>query len=214
MVNTQARATRKNLFLSAQIEAGALKAPVRIRNLSESGAMIEGAALPNPGTQLTLHRLEMEIGALVVWQTAGRCGVQFDGKISIDDWVAGVRKPASQLERGQARVDAIQAAIRSGGSLPPETNSDHPASVRAAELDRRIADELAYVKRVLDGIGDELTDDPIMLQRHANTLQSFDLACQIIDHLSIIIGAEDRAAAVGTVSLQELRNRLLRKAVF
>jgi hypothetical protein len=46
----QSRAYRKSLMLSASIEAGALTAQVRIRNLSGSGARSDGAALPAAGT--------------------------------------------------------------------------------------------------------------------------------------------------------------------
>ena len=107
------RASRKNL-LTASIEAGALKAPVRIRNLSETGAMIDGAALPDIGTVLTLRRLEV-VRAVVVWSATGRCGIRFDGVAAVEDWVAGVRQ-ARPAERSQARVDAIQAAVRRGAA--------------------------------------------------------------------------------------------------
>jgi hypothetical protein len=43
-----------------------------------------------------------------------------------------------------------------------------------------VANELAYVRRVLDTIGEELVRDPIMVQRHGQVLQSFDIACQLI----------------------------------
>ncbi len=63
-----ARAPRTNLPLSATIEAGALKAPVRIRNMSANGAMLDGAALPPVGAALTLRRADLDIGATVIWQ--------------------------------------------------------------------------------------------------------------------------------------------------
>ena len=207
----QTRASRKNLLLSATIEAGALKAPVRIRNLSESGAMIDGAALPEVGTALTLRRLEVEIGAVAVWRASGRCGIRFDGKASVDEWVSGVRRPHGAEERSQARVDEIQAAIRSGGSSPAPENPTSAGPIDAGRLNDRIVEEIAYVRRLLDAVGDELTDDPIILQRHGRALQNFDSACQILGHLGAILGSGDRSAAVDAVVMQELRARLLRK---
>ncbi|HWU95368.1 MAG TPA: hypothetical protein VN029_07205, partial [Sphingomonas sp.] len=50
------RAPRKNLFLAAAIEAEALKVAVRIRNLYEGGAMLDGSVLPRAGTALVLRR--------------------------------------------------------------------------------------------------------------------------------------------------------------
>ena len=208
------RAPRKNLLLSATIEAGSLKAPVRIRNLSESGAMIEGAALPDVGSTLILRRSEVEIGAVVIWQTLGRCGIEFDGAASIEEWVGGVRQARRPGSGGQARVDAIQAAIRSGDPLPAEATPTQHEPIGPASLDSRIAEELAYVKRLLDAVGDQLTDDPIMLQRHGQALQNFDVACQILGHLSTVLSAEDAVAAASVIPMQDLRTRLIRKAIF
>ena len=88
--NTRARAPRKNLLLAATIEAGALKAPVRIRNLSEGGAMLEGAVLPDIGTAFMLRRLDIEIGGTVIWRESGRCGVEFDGPVEVLDGLQDV----------------------------------------------------------------------------------------------------------------------------
>ena len=207
------RASRKNLLLSATIEAGALKADVRIRNLSESGAMIEGAALPDVGSPLTLRRSEIEIGALVVWRATGRCGIRFDGIASVEEWVGGVRRPSNPLG-GQARVDAVQAALRRGDVLPSDADPAPRVRIDAETLDRRIADELAYVRRLLDVVGDELTEDPIILQRHNRALQNFDVACQILTELGAILIATDPAVAIEAVTMQDLRSRLLRKPIF
>lgn len=205
------RAPRKNLLLSATIEAGRLRAPVRIRNLSETGAMIDGAVLPEVGTALLLRRLEVEIGATAVWRSDGRCGITFDGTVSVDEWISGVRQSFRPASSGQPRVDGIQAAIRSGTSLPVE---DAPASddpIDPEGLERRIAEELAYVCRLLGAVGEELADDPIILQRRGRALQNFDAACQILAHLGAIVASGDRAAAVDAVTLEELRTRLLGK---
>jgi hypothetical protein len=205
------RATRKNLLLSATIEAGDLRAPVRIRNLSENGALIDGAALPEAGTALVLRRLEVEIGAMSVWRKDGRCGIRFDGTISVDEWVSGVRQPSQSPHSGQARVDLIQAAIRSGASVPLENRPASNVPINPENLERRIAEELSYVGRLLDAIGEEFTNDPIILQRHGRALQDFDAACQMLAQLGAIVASDDRAAAVDAVPLQELRARLLRK---
>jgi hypothetical protein len=211
--NTRARAPRKNLLLAATIEAGALKAPVRIRNLSEGGAMLEGAVLPDIGTAFMLRRLDIEIGGSVVWRESGRCGVEFDGKVSVDEWSAGVPHPPRPGVRGQARVDEIQSVLRSGGQLPIDVPSP-TRPIGLAELNRRIAEEIDYAWRLLNAVADELSDDPVLLQRHGDALQRFDIACQMISHLGAVVGAPDRMAAIESVAMQDLRTRLLRKAIF
>lgn len=205
------RAQRKNLFMAAEIETDGVKLPVRIRNLSESGAMVEGTTLPLAGATLTLRRLQVEIPGSVVWRTAGRCGIRFSEAAFVEEWVAGRQLVERTLGHGQARIDVIQAAIRGGATLADDLVPATERTVDGGNLDRRLSEEVAYVRRLLDTVGDELSDDPILLQRHANTLQSFDMACQILGHVSAILGAPDRADAVTKVTLEELRTRLLRK---
>jgi hypothetical protein len=208
------RPPRKNLLLGATIEAGALKAPVRLRNLSSSGAMLEGAVLPDPGVSLVLHRSDIRMGATVVWHVQGRCGVRFDEtSISVDEWVAGVRTPSFRGQQGQARVDAIQDAVRTG-SLPAEAPVPASARLSVAELEARVAEEIIYVRRLLDELGEDVADDPIVLQRHMRALQNLDRASQMLEHLGAILSAPDRLAAAEAVKMQELRTRLLRKPNF
>jgi hypothetical protein len=209
-----ARAARTNLLLSATIEAGALKAPVRIRNMSTSGALIDGAALPPVGATLVLRRLDLAIGATVMWQQPGRCGISFSGTISVQEWVAGVVKPAGAATAGQLRADALQSAIRQGLPIPQEEEAPPPIQSSLEDLDERLAQELRYVRRLFDDVGDELSNDPVILQRHAKMLQNFDVACRILDIVQAIVGAADREAAVGAVTMQDLRARLLRKRLF
>ncbi len=206
-----ARPPRKNLLLSANIEADALSAPVRIRNLSETGALIDGAALPEVGAALSLRRLEVEIGATVVWRAAGRCGIRFAGNVAVDDWATGKRRSLHLHEHSQAGVDARLAAVRSGAALPADDGASARAPVRADVLEGRIAEELAYVRRLLDSVGDDLSDDMIILQRHGRSLQTIDAACQVLAELGTIIASKNRVAAAEAVNMHELRARLFRK---
>lgn len=207
------RAERKALMLSATIEAGPLKAPVRIRNLSESGAMIEGVTLPPVGSATTLQRNEIEIGGSVVWQSGRRAGIHFNGSVSVEEWIAGVKKPPEAM-RGQTRVDAIQAAARAGQPVVESTPVERTARAEVTEIDTAIADEIAYVLRMLETVASELADDPLMISRHGAALQSFDIACQILGQLGVIISAGDRSVAIDHIVMQDLRSRLLRKPLF
>lgn len=205
------RAVRKNLLLSATIKVGALRAPVRIRNLSESGAMIDGAALPEAGTALVLRRLEVEIGARAVWRRAGRCGITFDGTVSVEDWVSGIRPPYRSPDSDAAHVEEIETGIPGGAKLLPENGPASNVQIDSELIERRIAEELVYVGRLLDAVGEEFTNDPIILQRHDRALQNIHAASQILAHLGTIVTSDDRTAAVNAVTLRELRARLLRK---
>lgn len=208
------RMPRRNLMLAATIKSEGLEAAVRIRNLSETGAMIEGPALPLPDKRLILRRSGVEIGARVVWHEAGRCGIQFEGTIAVEEWAGGTRVGSPPDVSGQARVDAIQAAIRSGAAVSAEQATQAPTAQGAADLNARLANELAYVRRLLDAIGDDLVRDPIMVQRHGQALQRFDSVCQMIGHLSAVVGAAEPQEAARQVTMEDLRSRLIGKAIF
>jgi hypothetical protein len=196
--------------LAAVIESDTQKAPVRIRNISETGAMIDGAAFPPIGTTLILRRLDMSVRATVIWHMAGRCGIHFEGLVSVPDWVGG----AAGAMPGQMRAEAIQAAPRTGALPPVVAARPSPAGPKSDIADERLADELAYVRRVLDGVADELAGDPVVLQRYMRSLQNLDIAGQIIEQLAAVLRASDRGSAVNALKMEELRARLLRKSIF
>ena len=202
------RPPRKNVMLAATISASMLTAPVRIRNLSEAGAMIDGPALPDRGSTLTLNRLEMSIAATVIWKREGRCGLALSGPIMVEDWIAGVCKTPGHGSLGQLRVDQIQEAIRNGAALPLETEPPAPNPADADPIERRIAAELARVKRMLDEVSEELTDDIDILTRHQQAVQNFDIAAMIVESLAAVMAADDRASAVAAVQMHDLRGRL------
>lgn len=206
------RRPRKNLLLAASIEAGALRVAVRIRNLSETGAMLDGTALPDPGTTFTLRRADIAMSATVVWISAGRCGIRFDdATISVDEWVAGAKVPSFNGQFGQARVDAIQIAVRTGAALP-ETAPKPTVGLSQGDLETRVTEEIIHVRRLLDELGEGLVEDPNVLQRHMQALQNLDRASQILEHLGTVLSAPNRLAAADAVVMQDLRERLLRKA--
>lgn len=204
------RPPRKNLLLAATIEADGLKVPVRIRNLSEGGAMLDGSVLPRPCTQLVLRRSEIEVEARVVWQSQGKCGVSFGTSVvTVEEWVSGTRVATFNGHRGQARVDAIQVAVRSGAALPSEPAA--PSSAPGlADLGERLVEEIFQVRRLLDGLGEHLVEDPHVIAEHLEVLQNLDRASQILEHVGAILGAEDPGAAAQEVAMQDLRARLLR----
>lgn len=127
------------------------------------------------------------------------------------------RKNDEEQQRAQARVDAIVAAARAktAAAEAPKRNL-----YRAPELlplrpsqnlvDQRIQEELASTRRMVEALGDELANDPILLMRYQHSLQSIDLMAQILGHLSCVIGSEDRAEAIDRIGMASLKARLTR----
>jgi hypothetical protein len=200
-------------MLAATVASGSSSLPVRIRNLSVTGALLEGDRLPRQGDILILKRGDLEIEAVVAWSGGNKCGVKFDRPTPVNDWTGGKPRPLECTGgRDQRRVDAIQAEAR-GGHTPPivqQAPAVHGEKV-AADLDGRLADELAYVQRLLESLGDELIGEPAVVLRHSRALQGLDIASQILSHVASVIVAGDREGAVEQIGMQDLRARLKRK---
>jgi hypothetical protein len=207
---------RTNLLLSATAEVAGRSLPVRIRNLSETGAMIEGAGLPEAGMTLTLMRGDLQVSATVAWAAGGRRGVRFDGPTPVEEWTGGVKPRPLDCTglRNQRRVDAIQAEARAGINPVQQTTAPEPKPpAPLTDLDKRLAHELGYVQRLLESLGDELIKDLFLVQRHGQSLQSLDLVNQILGHVATILCAEDKAAVVEEIGMEDLRARLKRKPI-
>jgi hypothetical protein len=208
----RAAAPRSNVMLVATLSADGSEAAVRVRNLSESGALIEGATLPPAATEVRLFRNNLSVTGSIVWSSGGRAGLRFASLIDTKPWTrSGTMLPAPSAE--QARVDTIQAAARAGlPTPPPRSLPDGPRPNLAAAMPSRIVEELAYVRRLVESIGDELANEPVFVCRHSAALQKFDLAAQILGQLGTVLLADDQVAAAEKIGQQELRARLLRKA--
>jgi PilZ domain len=211
-------APRTNLLLAATAEVGGRLLPVRIRNLSETGAMIEGAGLPDASMKLVLSRGDLHVSAVVAWASGSRRGIRFDGPTPVEEWTGGTKPRPLDCTglRDQRRVDAMQSEARadtaSGAALrsAPEAPSSAPVS---PGLDSRLADELGYVQRLLENLGDELIADLFLVQRHGQSLQSLDLVGQVLGHVAAILRADDKAAILDQIGMEDLRARLKRKPI-
>lgn len=115
----------------------------------------------------------------------------------------------------QARVDAIQAAIRA--ESPRRPGLFRPPPERPArsgrEIDLRVAEEIELAARHIEQVGGALVADPAFLHRHGATLQALDLINQNLRHLAAVVGAADKEAAAERISLEELRRRLIRTSI-
>jgi len=203
---------RANVMFAAILRSGDEELAVRVRNLSEMGALVEASTLPAPDTAVSLVRNNLSVNGSVVWSSRGRAGLRFAGVIDPSIWIKpGQSAPAAAPD--QARVDAIQAAARAGlPTLPVRPLADTARASLEAVMPTRIVEELAFVRRLVESIGDELVGEPAVVSRHPAALQKFDLAGQILGQLGAVLLADDPVAAAEKIGQQELRARLLRRA--
>lgn len=115
--------------------------------------------------------------------------------------------------RAQARVDAIVTAARAATVEAPRrpvyrAPEQLPLVPSTDPVDIRIEEELAHTRRMIESLGDELSNDPILLMRHQQALQRVDLMAQTLGHLACVIGAADRAEAISRIGMASLKTRL------
>ena len=77
MGTDERRSERANVILTATIEHGTARIPVRIGNLSEHGAMVIGDGLPPNDTQIVFRCNGQAVEGWVAWSQGNRAGVHF-----------------------------------------------------------------------------------------------------------------------------------------
>jgi hypothetical protein len=103
---------RSSVFLTAVLYAGAVQTPVRIRNLSTHGALLEGANLPAEGTIVQIKRGSFSAAGNIAWSRDQHCGLRFAAIIDVASWI----DRAGPI--GQQRIDAAIADFRREPTRP------------------------------------------------------------------------------------------------
>ena len=162
---------RTNMFVMASMSSSSVSGPVKIRNLSEHGALIESAQLPAVGEMLELRRGEILVSGRVVWRLDGKAGLQLDGPVTPTDWM-----PAGHA--GQAAVDSTFQNLKTGvGTSPVSQAAPSTGQPSDPTMLRRTADSL-------DALADSLAEDSDVVARHASELQVLDIASQTLRKLA------------------------------
>ena len=155
------------MFVMAAISASNVAGPVKIRNLSPGGALIEAKALPVPGEHVMLRRGEDSISGRVVWSHDGKAGLQFEAKVLVSKWL-----PAGQA--GQQRVDETFQQMKDAAQGAP------PAPPRLLPSQMPESLDLRRLARAIDALADDLADDPAAIARYGTRLQALDMAGQAL----------------------------------
>lgn len=180
---TEARsAPRSSIFLAAVLYQPT-PLPVRIRNMSVSGALIEGTQLPAAGCVVRLSRGSLSVRGRIAWVGGGKCGVQFDVGVDVRQWLA------SSAHREQQRVDTLVRRIQQKG-----TGDDEPDIPIASDRPFWLSDDLARIGHLLERLGDRLADDPDVTQRHETHIQHLDIAVQSLRAIANLLTAANVAS--------------------
>jgi hypothetical protein len=87
------RRERMRVLLAARLSTTCHDRPVKIRDISSEGAMIEGDAVPSEGTDVILQRGPIEVFATVVWSDGRQCGLEFESVLEEEDFLTLLNPP-------------------------------------------------------------------------------------------------------------------------
>lgn len=159
--------TRSNVFLAATLHAGGKAISVRVRNLSEHGALIDGSGLPAVGSRIKLMRGKHAVIGELAWTAGGQAGLNFETAIVVDDWVQKLGYG------GQQRVDGLIASLRSGQAVAPELHENDGTD-----------ESLPAISAALDQVCEKLALSPILSMDLAEELLKLDSIAQSLRRLA------------------------------
>jgi len=93
------RSRRSPVLLAAAIEVAGRKVAVKLRNLSEEGALIEGETLPPEGSITVFERNELRVPGRVVWVHERYAGIAFDERLNPDEVLRHVPAPKPKTQQ-------------------------------------------------------------------------------------------------------------------
>ena len=160
--------SRSNVFLSAVLDADTQSYPVRLRNASARGALLDGANLPAEGARVRLRRGSITVPAVVAWKKNRQLGLRFECEIDVDDLVRKVE------HAGQRRVDAVLAGLRLGevATIVDLQCSASPGSEPIATISREL-DQLCEDLAKRSGVNLDLAENVLRLDALAQRLREW-----------------------------------------
>jgi len=161
---------RTHLFVAATLYSDAGSSPVHIRNMSSSGALIEAALLPDPGSRISLRRGQLHATGEIAWRSDRRAGVKLEAIVHVADWMARIGTS------GQQQVDAMISSCKAGD------RSGNVTSLAAGSTPASIEVELVLLRAELSVLENALIEDAALIAAHPE-IQTIDIALQRIDRV-------------------------------
>jgi hypothetical protein len=96
------KSRRSPVYLAAAVEIAGVAQPVKLRNLSEEGALIEGERLPLEGTTTFFERNELRLKSRVIWVQGRYAGIAFARTLRQEEVLRHVPQPR-QVAQGDFR---------------------------------------------------------------------------------------------------------------
>jgi hypothetical protein len=190
-------AQRSNVFLAAVLQGPGFSAPVKVRNMSSTGALVEAAAVPDAAVSVRLIRGSLMVPAVVAWSEERRCGLRFSSIVSVAEWMAPSRNSEQQ------RVDDTVRLLKMG-AVPMQQRTAPVSTIELgdAAIPSRLAMDIQRVLTLIQSLGDDLASDQEVLLRHSARLQHLDIAIQTLSAVANALSV----STIDEASLARLHN--------
>jgi len=160
---------RTSLFVAATIIVDDQVDPVRVRNMSPGGALLEGAVLPKPGNSFELVRAHLHVSARSMWVCGNQCGVSFGEAVDVAEWMT----PNAPTQ--QQRIDALFHQARCNVETARKDRyftGDHEAGFAG--------DPVQTAVQLLDAMEEVLVLDPHMQMNHSDQMRALKKVLKLL----------------------------------
>jgi len=88
---------RSNVLMSASLELSGTSLPVKLRNLSAEGALVEGDKLPVEAASLLFRKGDLSMPGVVAWVNGRQAGISFAQKLNPEQLLRHVPTPRPRV---------------------------------------------------------------------------------------------------------------------
>ena len=106
---------RSNVLMSASLELSGTSLPVKLRNLSAEGALVEGDKLPVEGASLLFRKGDLSMPGSVAWVNGRQAGINFAQKLNPEQLLRHVPTPKPRVAASFRRPGFKAESDRSEG---------------------------------------------------------------------------------------------------
>jgi hypothetical protein len=100
-------ARRARVLLSAKLRIGTAEIDVRLRDLSQKGALIEAPSVPTQGTEVVFTRGSLCVPARVAWSIEGRAGLEFAFMVDESEVLVQLKRTTTDQNQPRFRRPAL-----------------------------------------------------------------------------------------------------------
>jgi|SRR5688500_1830781 len=109
------KSRRSNVLMSASLELSGASLPVKLRNLSADGALVEGDKLPIEGSSILFRKGDLSMAGQVAWVKGRQAGVSFAQNLNPEQLMRHVPTPRPRVTPSFRRPGLTKFADKDTG---------------------------------------------------------------------------------------------------